>query len=156
MFAFSECAGLTSFIIPTSVKSIGDFTFQHCTNLKSVTIPNSVITIGEFAFQKCKSLESVIIPESVTSVGVSAFLECTALTSVTFGKSIKIIGDSSFASCENIKVIYNKIKSPLKCMPLFPDIVLNKAELYVPKGTLASYQEVEPWKNFKNIREMKF
>ena len=45
---------------------------------------------------------------------------------------------------------------PLECNPRFPDDVLNNATLYVPTGTLAAYEKVDPWRNFWNIEEMNF
>ena len=63
----------TSYTIPNSVTSIGDFAFQYCTSLVSVTIPNSVTSIGGYAFYSCDNLTSVTIPNSVTSIGDHAF-----------------------------------------------------------------------------------
>jgi hypothetical protein len=40
----------TSFEIPDSVTSIGDFAFAYCFDLKSITIPDSVTSIGSSAF----------------------------------------------------------------------------------------------------------
>ena len=49
-YAFYECSGLTSVIIPNSVTSIGSYAFDGCSGLTSVTIPNSVTSIGSYAF----------------------------------------------------------------------------------------------------------
>ena len=63
----------SSYVIPSSVKKIGDGAFNGCTSLKSVTIPNSVTEIGERAFNDCTGLKSVTIPNSVTKIGDYAF-----------------------------------------------------------------------------------
>ena len=68
-----------NYIIPNSVKSIGDGAFYGCRSLQSVTIPNSVTSIGDWAFSSCKSLQSVNIPNSVTKIGNYAFNFCTQL-----------------------------------------------------------------------------
>ena len=52
-YAFVECYGLTSVIIPNSVTSIGIFAFSPCPGLTSITIPNSVTSIGNYAFYGC-------------------------------------------------------------------------------------------------------
>ena len=63
----------TSYTIPNSVTSIGEYAFSGCTSLTSVTIPDSITSIGKNAFYSCKSLTSVTIPDSVTSIGNGAF-----------------------------------------------------------------------------------
>ena len=45
-WAFQGCSGLTSVIIPNSVKSIGFYAFSGCDGLTSVTIPNSVKSVS--------------------------------------------------------------------------------------------------------------
>ena len=68
---------LTSYVIPNSVTSIGDFAFFRCKSLTEVVISNSVTSIGEFAFSRCESLTEVVIPDSVTSIGDFAFSMCS-------------------------------------------------------------------------------
>ena len=73
----------TSYIIPSSVTSIGSSAFYNCTSLTNITIPSSLITIGSYAFQCCSSLTSVIIPSNITSIGSNVFYKCTSLTAIT-------------------------------------------------------------------------
>ena len=101
-WAFCMCNNLTSVIIKNSVTNIGDFAFYMCKSLTSVTIPDSVTTIGDGAFADCYSLTSVTIPDSVTTIGESAFYVCTGLTSVTIPDSVTTIGDSAFEHCRNL------------------------------------------------------
>ena len=67
----SDGLGITSVIIPNTVKIIGEGAFRH-NNLTSVEIPDTVISIGDYAFYFNK-LTSVTIPNSVTSIGSGAF-----------------------------------------------------------------------------------
>jgi hypothetical protein len=92
----------TSFIIPNSVTSIGDWAFWGCTNLSSVTIGNSVTSIGDGGFGYCSSLTSITIPDSVTSIGDSAFAYCSSLTSITIPDSVTSIGDWAFYHCTSL------------------------------------------------------
>ncbi len=105
--------GLTEYIIPDSVTSIGEWAFYDCENLTSVIIPNSVTSIGERAFYDCENLTSVIIPNSVTSIGELAFSFCDNLTSVTIGSSVTSIGNSAFWGCDNLTsiIIPNSVTS---------------------------------------------
>ena len=63
--------GITSVIIPNTVKIIGEGAFAY-NKLISIIIPNSVTSIGGGAFYK-NNLTSVTIPNSVTSIGKGAF-----------------------------------------------------------------------------------
>ena len=58
MVAFTPY-GLTEYIIPNSLTSIGESAFVDCSRLKSVTIPISVTYIGYHAFGRCGGLTSV-------------------------------------------------------------------------------------------------
>ena len=101
-WAFAQCTGLTSVTIGNSVTSIGEAAFWLCTGLTSVTIGNSVTSIGEAAFWLCTSLTSVTIPNSVTSIGSSAFSMCVSLTSVTIPDSVTSIGNGAFYFCTSL------------------------------------------------------
>ena len=89
----------TSFVIPNSVTSIGDYAFYYCDSLTSITIPDSVTSIGDYAFYHCSSLTSITIPDSVTSIGDGAFWGCYRLTSITIPDSVTSIGDHAFYFC---------------------------------------------------------
>ena len=103
--AFAGCSGITSVIIPNSVKSIGDNAFANCSDLTSVTIPNSVTSIGNSAFSGCTGLTSVTIGSGVTNISSSAFSGCTGLTSVDIPNSVKNIDDNAFANCSSLTSI---------------------------------------------------
>ena len=69
----------TSFAIPSSITSIGEYAFFACTSLTSVIISKEVTSIGHFAFSMCTNLKSITIPSSVTSIGYGAFYNCNSL-----------------------------------------------------------------------------
>ena len=48
-------------------------------NIESYVIPSSVTSIGKGAFSYCDSLSEIVIPSSVTSIGDSAFYNCKFL-----------------------------------------------------------------------------
>ncbi|MDD6983268.1 MAG: leucine-rich repeat protein [Oscillospiraceae bacterium] len=104
-YAFCGCSGLTSITIPNSVTSIGDNAFYGCTGLTSITLGNSVTSIGSWAFENCTGLTSITIPNSVTSIGRGAFYECTGLTSITLGNSVTSIGSYAFYGCTGLTSI---------------------------------------------------
>ena len=52
-------------------------------NIKSYVIPSSVTSIGDWAFSGCYSLSEIVIPSSVTSIGDSAFYNCSFPNNLT-------------------------------------------------------------------------
>ena len=68
---------IKSYVIPSSVTSIGDSAFSWCDSLSEIVIPSSVTSIGDSAFYDCDSLSEIVIPSSVTSIGDSAFYNCS-------------------------------------------------------------------------------
>ena len=81
--AFSDCSGLTSVTIPSSVTSIDYSAFSSCSGLTAVNIPEGVTSIGSYAFYRCSGLTAVTIPNSVTSIDSDAFYGCSGLKSVS-------------------------------------------------------------------------
>ena len=134
--------------------AIGDYAFKNCTGLTSITIPNSVTSIGDQAFAYCSGLTSITIPNSVTSIGYGAFYGCSGLTSVTIGNSVTSIGDLAFKNCTGLTSIYLLGKTPPTVgSNNFTNKQYMNMIVYVPKGTLATYQAADTWKNFWDIQE---
>jgi uncharacterized repeat protein (TIGR02543 family) len=64
----------TSYAIPASVTSVGDYSFMEATSLTSITIPASVTSIGDYAFGFATSLKDVnFLGNEPTSIGISPF-----------------------------------------------------------------------------------
>ena len=82
--------------------TIGEYAFKNCKGLTSVMIPDTVTRIGDYAFLSCSSLESVTIPGSVTNIAYEAFSGCSALTSVTIPNSLTTISSSAFNGCNRL------------------------------------------------------
>ena len=96
----------TSFTIPSSVTSIGNYAFSWCDGLTSITIPGSVTSIGDSAFFDCSSLTNITIPSSVTSISNCAFAYCSSLTSITIDNNVTSIGDRAFSDCYMMANVY--------------------------------------------------
>lgn len=96
---------LTSVVISEGVKSIGNYAFAKCEQLTSISIPNSVTSLGESAFENCSKLKSINIPNGVTEIGMSTFFGCANLTSITIPNSVTRIGYGAFCRCVGITSI---------------------------------------------------
>ena len=96
---------IESYVIPSSVTSIGDHAFSYCDSLSEIVIPSSVTSIGDHAFSYCDSLSEIVIPSSVTSIGDSAFSYCRSLPKIVIPSSVTSIGDSVFSSCDSLSEI---------------------------------------------------
>ena len=152
--AFCWCSHLTSVTIPNSVTSIGSYAFFWCSDLTSVTIPNSVTSIGSYAFEGCSGLTSITIPNSVTSIGDWTFYCCENLTFVTIPNSVKFIGRYAFSYCRGLTTITSEIEEPFEIdNSTFDSDTYYVAELIVPYGTKAAYQNTVGWNKFTMITE---
>ena len=96
---------IESYVIPSSVTSIGDRAFYGCRSLSEIVIPSSVTGIGDSAFSSCDSLSEIVIPSSVTSIGNSAFSDCRSLSEIVIPSSVTSIGDWAFSGCNSLSEI---------------------------------------------------
>ena len=103
--AFYGCSSLSEIVIPSCVTSIGKGAFRGCYSLSEIVIPSSVTSIGDWAFSFCDSLSEIVIPSSVTSIGDSAFSGCRSLSEIVIPSSVTSIGDRAFSRCFSLKYI---------------------------------------------------
>ena len=104
-WAFYGCNSLSEIVIPSSVTSISDRTFSNCDSLSKIVIPSSVTSIGGRAFSFCRSLSEIVIPSSVTSIGECAFVACRSLSEIVIPSSVTSIDDGAFSSCRSLSEI---------------------------------------------------
>ncbi|MCL2214905.1 MAG: leucine-rich repeat protein [Treponema sp.] len=71
-----------TYIIHSSVTTIGNGAFNNNNNLTTIIIPLSVTTIGNGAFSNCKNLANITIPYSVTNIDGNPFNGCSNLTAI--------------------------------------------------------------------------
>lgn len=90
--------GLTSILMPPSVKILGQSAFELCQKLTDVTFPgiSMLTTLPDRAFYS-SGLTSVVIPAGVTTIGVSCFAS-SAITSLKFAENSQLttIGEQAF------------------------------------------------------------
>ena len=85
--AFRENMQVKSFVLPDSLKKIGDQCFMLCKNLETIEIPAQVEKINNFAFAGCLRLSRVTLPASVTEIGTFVFNYCPELTEISVSEN---------------------------------------------------------------------
>ena len=152
--AFDGCSSLTSIVIPSSVTSIGESAFDGCSSLTSIVIPSSVTSIGVSAFSGCSGLTSMVFSKSATSVGNAVFYGCSGLASIVLPEAVTSVGASAFGECDGLREIYCLSSvAPSAENETFDGIDRDKCILYVPTGSITSYQQALGWGGFEHIVE---
>lgn len=123
----------SSYIVPSTVTTVGNTAFYYCTSLTSISLPEGLTTISFAAFSFCSSLTSITLPKGLTSIGDFAFWRCTALTSIT-----------------NLSTTPQEIND----IDVLCDVPLSTATLCVPSGSLEAYQSAPVWQQFGTIHEL--
>lgn len=78
---------------------------------------------------------------------------CTALKTLILGENIKNVYAGSDIPADNLTEIYVKALVPPTVNEDFDNKIYINTTLYVPKGTLETYQAADKWKNFWDIVE---
>lgn len=143
--AFRDCKSMHSIVLPNTLLIVEKELFRGCEKLTQVKLPEQVTTIGENAFRDCKSLPSIELPEGLTTINNNAF-RGTALNKLELPASMLTIGDKIVEKCK-MQCITCRATMP----PVLSKLSDKKTPLYVPAGSVATYQTTKPWKDFKNI-----
>ncbi len=102
--AFRNSTTITSIVLPSSIREIGDRAFIGCSSLVSVNLPGSVNALRNSVFEGCTSLESINM-NNVRRIYPRAFYGCTNLKEVIFPKDLTSIDSNSFEGCSSLSSI---------------------------------------------------
>ncbi len=131
-YAFSNCSGLTSIILPEGVRTIGNQAFEGCYALNYIYLPKSLVSIGDNAFAGC-----YVKGHAYWSGGDTAFEY--GLTSITIPENITSIGNNAFSGCLKLnKVICLASAPPLLGTAAFEDT--GDCPIYVPVSSVDLYK----------------
>lgn len=134
------------------VTSIKNGAFIYCTGLTSVKIGNSVTNIGREAFRCCNNLTTITLHDEISQIDDYTFWDCTSLKTVYIGKGVKTINYMAFANCSELTDVYCFAENvPSTNSDAFKDSYIESVTLHVPINSISTYQNAEPWKQFKNI-----
>lgn len=97
--AFSGCAGLTTIILPSTVRYVGNYAMAECPDLRTVHMNEGLDSMAANALRGCPRLTTVVVPQSLRTIGANAFAECTSLASISLGNNVQQVGDAIFSNC---------------------------------------------------------
>ena len=140
------CKNLKCITIPASVTEIEPSAFENCRSMTEVTFAgNNVTRIDDWAFYNCHQLQNLVIPEGVSEIGLAAFYGCTYLNEVSLPASVQQIGDHAFANCTHMGKMHVDAVTPPTIDSKTFDEVSRTMPVYVPDGSVNSYQADVLW-----------
>ncbi len=130
-----ELTTITSIIIPSTVKTIGENAFYKNYYLTgSLVIPDSVITIGNGAFCDCYGFTGTLtLGKDVESIGICAFTNCSGFTGdLIIPDAVTKISNSAFACCSGFdgtlklgqSILYIGMEAFFKCSRLTGNLII--------------------------------
>ena len=160
---FRGCSSLASIRIPNSVKSVGESAFFNCLNLKELIIEDdksslevsynySASGIKAALFNDCKKLERVYLGRNLNYKNVKPFEDLGSLKSLIIGKNVTTIINCGFESCSGLASIFLLGTIPPYASNSFRNSHYINTAVYVPRGSLYTYQSADNWKNFWDIK----
>ena len=91
---------LDTIVLPSSVRSLGQYAFMNCSKLKSINLPVTQKTLPVSFLEGCTSLESIELPATLTTISTDAFYGCTKLAKVHLHEGITTIYLRAFYNCK--------------------------------------------------------
>ena len=88
-------------VIPDSF-DIAPGLFHNNKRLKKVILPSTMKSIGDFAFEGCTALSDIVIPERISYIGKGAFYGCNSL------KKFNVFRGEKYFTSENGKALFHR------------------------------------------------
>ena len=145
---------IVSFTLGESVEYIPAFLCDQMTKLNTIDFPQSVDSIGRSAFADCTGLTKLQIGKGVKYLGQYAFAGCSNITEADIPSSVKTIEGGAFDDCSKLTAIYEHATTPPEMVRWAFNSTPNSKVLYVPKASVNTYKNANPWYNFDYIEPM--
>jgi hypothetical protein len=150
---FLRFPNLITVNLPAGLKTIRANAFYGCNNFILSELPTSLTALGEFAFYQT-SVNIGSFPAGITSIPSNCFNPNVTtnpvrakITSLNMHENITNIATKAFATQTNLTAItVNRATPPETATDAFDGITLSNIDLYIPVGSKANYENVEPWK----------
>ena len=151
---FENNTSIKFVVIGNNVTTIGEDAFYGCSGLTEITIPDNVTSIEEFAFKGCSGLTNIRPSNNITSIAYATFEGCESLTSIIIPENVTSIESWAFSGCSDLEKIYLMCATPpTVAEENYTNAHFLNTTVYVPQGSLETYQAADTWKDFWDIQE---
>ena len=151
---FQNCGFTGELIIPEGVTEIGNqaFNYNGAGKISSVILPSTIKVIGEAAFLGHSRLTDIIIPEGLVSIKMRAFEGCSNLKSIVFSSTLQTIQSRAFDNCYGISSIISRAKEPPTVQEgAFNGVAKDNFTVEVPANAVNRYATDPVWGQFRRI-----
>lgn len=98
-YAFADCSGITSMVIPDTVEKVGGGLFEGCENLTGATLPSGLDYIPPYTFN-ATAVENYVVPNGIKLISNGVFMkknvEGGQPIEITLNTGLTDIGDNVF------------------------------------------------------------
>ncbi len=127
------------YIMPNTIEDIQMYAFGNCQNLKVVKISDGMTSLKTTYFTDCPALTTIIIPKTLTAIEEAFVFSCSAITQIVI-----LQPDASKITVADFSLI-----------DFDPTMMGKAAKLYIPKGSLVSYEANTKLSVFNEKEEIK-
>lgn len=116
--------------------------------ITSVVLPSTMKRLQNSAFQKCSKLTSVSLNEGLEYIGNRAFCQDSALVFIAIPSTVTTMGDFMFGYCISLETVLLLATTPPALEDKGVDLLLrtpSNRTVFIPSGTSAAYRETD-WK----------
>lgn len=96
MDVFFRCTGLKEIAFPEGTEELGAYMLGYCSSLENVSLPSTLKTVGDYTFYTCAALTEVTVPEGTEIIGQYSFFNCISLKKLRLPDTVTSIGDGAF------------------------------------------------------------
>lgn len=151
-YAFADCVNMTETgdIRFTRLTALAEGAFRN-TPIKTLVVDYPINEIPLHAFAECQQLDSVKLHDNIAILD-NAFENCENLRTLVIPRNLKELKDNIFEYVLPDNVYY-LTKTPVEYSYIYTwgdagPYPGYKSKLYIPKGSLSTFQITQPWKDF--------
>lgn len=121
---------------------------EQTMGITSVVLPSTMKRLQNSAFQRCSKLTSVSLNEGLEYIGNRAFCQDSALVFIAIPSSVQTMGDFMFGYCISLETVLLQATTPPSLENKGADLLLrtpSNVTVFIPSGTSAAYRGTD-WK----------